>query len=142
MNKTVTVALASLLVLSPLAGAAYAQETTRDTERTLPDRLKSDEGPGTTQSQPMTTDTMPTGSIATDNVQIVYISSLEGDDGQRTVYTMLQSRMNDPAMLEQTQAELQSDPGLTEALTARNVQLNNVVDIQTSANGGKVVYVR
>ena len=119
MNKTATVALASLLALSPLAGVAYAQDM-----------------------QPTTTDTMPTGAISTEGVQVVYISSLDGDDSQGNTYSIMQAKANDPAALEQAQVELQSDPGLTSALTAQNVQLQNVVHIQTAGNGGKIVYVK
>ena len=44
--------------------------------------------------------------------------------------------------MAEAQAELQKDPTLTAALTAQNVQLNNVVLVETAADGGKVVYVK
>ena len=112
MNKTVTIALASLLAVSPMAGVAYAQ------------------------------DTMATGSIAADNVNVVMLSALENDDSNRGQAEELKLKANDPAQMEKVQAELQSDPGLVEALAAKNVQLNNVVEISTAANGGKIVYVK
>ncbi|MGE7368238.1 hypothetical protein ACQKKX_04095 [Neorhizobium sp. NPDC001467] len=47
-----------------------------------------------------------------------------------------------PELIQDAQAQLQSDPALVDALAMKNVQLSNVVHIQTAANGGKVVYVR
>ena len=34
------------------------------------------------------------------------------------------------------------DNALVQALASKNVQLNNVVEVQTAANGGKIVYYR
>ncbi|MFC3076385.1 hypothetical protein [Shinella pollutisoli] len=119
MNKTVTFALASLLAVSPVAGVAYAQDV-----------------------MPTTPDTMSTGSIGADNVQVIYLSALENDDSQASTFAMLSSKVNDPAALEQAQAEIQSEPGLADALVSKNVQLQNVVHVQTAGNGGKIVYVK
>ncbi|MGI2031766.1 hypothetical protein ACRQ1B_05165 [Rhizobium panacihumi] len=47
-----------------------------------------------------------------------------------------------PELIQDAQAQLQSDPALVDALAMKNVQLANVVHIQTAANGGKIVYVR
>ncbi|GMB80688.1 hypothetical protein NN6n1_14700 [Shinella zoogloeoides] len=117
MNKTVTIALASLLAISPMAGAAYAQQS-------------------------MDADTMATSSISADKVNVVQISTLEADQDQRPEFDRLSHKMNDPAEMEKAQAELQSDPGLTEVLASKNVQLNNVVEVKTAADGGKIVYVK
>ena len=117
MNKTVTIALASLLAVSPVAGVAYAQQS-------------------------MDADTMATGAISADKVNVVQISTLEADQDQRAEFDRLSHKVNDPAALEQAQAELQSDPGLTDILASKNVQLNNVVEIKTAADGGKIVYVK
>ncbi len=40
------------------------------------------------------------------------------------------------------QAEIQNDPALMATLTAKNVILENVIGIQTAANGGKIVYLK
>ncbi|UDF28916.1 UNVERIFIED_ORG: hypothetical protein LHK14_15520 [Roseateles sp. XES5] len=120
MKKTVTIALASLLAVSPVAGIAYAQDTTTG----------------------MTADTMATGSITADQVNVVTIASLEADESGRSEGERLSLKAKDPAALEQTQAELQSDPALAQILASKNVQLNNVVEIKTAADGGKVVYVK
>ncbi|MBN9053056.1 MAG: hypothetical protein BGO06_01015 [Shinella sp. 65-6] len=117
MNKTVTIALASLLAVSPVPGVAYAQET-------------------------MGADTMATSSISADKVNVVQISTLEADQDQRAEFDRLTHKVNDPAAVEQAQAELQSDPALTEILASKNVQLQNVVEIKTAADGGKIVYVK
>ncbi len=47
-----------------------------------------------------------------------------------------------PELIEDARAQLESDPALVDALAMKNVQLANVVHIQTAANGGKIVYVR
>lgn len=120
MKKTLTIALASLLAAAPAAGVAYAQDAT----------------------MPMTSDSMSTGSIATDDVNVVTLSSLEADDSKRGEAERLSLKANDPITMEKVQAELQGEPGLVEALTAKNVQLQNVIEIQTSGNGGKIVYVK
>ena len=69
MKKTVTIALASLLAVSPVAGVAYAQ------------------------------DAMSTGSITADNVSVVQISTLEGDDTHPGEHERLMGLSNDPAEL-------------------------------------------
>ncbi len=120
MNKTVTIALASLLAVSPVAGVAYAQDATVD----------------------MNADSMATGSISADKVNVVPISTLESDESQRNEFDRLSSKSKDPAAVEQAQAELQSDPALTEILASKNVQLQNVVEVKTAADGGKIVYVK
>ncbi len=117
MNKTVTIALASLLAVSPVAGVAYAQET-------------------------MGADTMSTGAISADNVNVVVISSLESDQSQRQEFDRLSSMAKDPAAMEKAQSELQSDPTLAQVLASKNVQLQNVVEVKTAADGGKIVYVK
>ena len=97
MNKTVTIALASLLAVSPVAGVAYAQSA------------------ATTE---MGADTMATGSISADKVNVVPISTMEADEAQRDEFNRLSSLSKDPAAVEQAQAELQSDPALTDILAS------------------------
>ena len=112
MNKTVTIALASLLAVSPVAGVAYAQ------------------------------DAMSTGSIAADNVNVVQISTLDDADSNSIEFERLNTLSKDPTALEKAQADLQSDPALVQALASKNVELMNVVEVQTAADGGKIVYVK
>ncbi|MGQ3209762.1 MAG: hypothetical protein ACT6U0_01165 [Shinella sp.] len=120
MKKTVTIALASLLVVSPVAGIAYAQDTTA----------------------PMTSDGLATGAIAAADVSIVQISTLEDDKTETAEAERLKLKANDPSQMEKVQTELQSDPALLETLASKDVQLQNVVEIKTSATGGKIVYVK
>ncbi len=47
-----------------------------------------------------------------------------------------------PELIEDARAQLEADPALVDALAMKNVQLANVVHIQTAANGGKIVYIR
>ncbi|MCJ8148614.1 hypothetical protein MNR02_06035 [Shinella sp. H4-D48] len=117
MNKTVTIALASLLAVSPVAGIAYAQSAT-------------------------TTETMTTGSISADKVNVVRISTLETDDATKNEYDRLMSKSKDAAAVAQAQEELRADTALTDVLVSKNVQLENVVDVTTAADGGKIVYVK
>jgi hypothetical protein len=44
--------------------------------------------------------------------------------------------------IAKAQAEIQNDPALMATLTAKNVILENVIGIQTAANGGKIVYLK
>ncbi|MCP8893793.1 hypothetical protein KYK29_02545 [Shinella daejeonensis] len=117
MNKMVTLVVSSMLAVSPLAGVAYAQET-------------------------MPADTMSTGAISTDSIRVVNIGSMEGDSNLSADLNRLQSKMNTPGEVEKTQAELANDPALEAALAAQNVQLQNVVDIQSAADGSRIVYVK
>ena len=47
-----------------------------------------------------------------------------------------------PAMVDQAQARLAHDPALRAGLQQKNVELNNVVAIDTAADGSRIVYVR
>lgn len=47
-----------------------------------------------------------------------------------------------PDLTKAAQEQVQSDPALMAALEKDNVQLNNVVAVQTAANGSKTVYVK
>ena len=64
MKKTVTIALASLLAASPVAGIAYAQSA----------------------AEPMASDSMSTGSISADQVNVVTLSSLEADKSKTSEF--------------------------------------------------------
>jgi hypothetical protein len=117
MKKTVTIALASLLAISPVAGIAYAQTATS------PDGLA-------------------TGAISGADVSIVQISTLEADKTDTAEAERLKLKSTDASQMQNVQTELQSDPALMETLASKNVQLQNVVEIKTSATGGKIVYVK
>ena len=43
---------------------------------------------------------------------------------------------------QQAQAEIEANPSLKSILEGQNVELKNVVGIQTAADGGKIVYVK
>ncbi|NML73181.1 hypothetical protein HHL25_03475 [Rhizobium sp. S-51] len=79
--------------------------------------------------------------VAEDNVTVVRIDSL--DNGKdRDEFTRLSNLATDQAAMSEAQTAVSADPMLVAALEAQNVQLTNVVHVQTAANGGKVVYVR
>lgn len=120
MKKTVTIALASLLAASSVAGIAYAQSA----------------------AEPMASDSMSTGSISADQVNVVTLSSLEADKSKTSEFDRVKMLSNDPAAMEKAQSELQSDPTLAQVLASKNVQLQNVVEVKTAADGGKIVYVK
>ncbi|MCL6708570.1 hypothetical protein M8R20_16375 [Pseudomonas sp. R2.Fl] len=119
MNKAIKIALAGMFAASSLGGLAVAQTAT-----------------------PMTPDSTTTGSIAVDdNVTVVQLSSLNDSD-DRGEYDRLSQIANDPAQVQQAQAEVSADANLAAVLQSKNVQLQNVIQVQTAANGGKIVYVR
>lgn len=76
-----------------------------------------------------------------DNVTVVQISTLNNDTS-RGEYERLTLIATDPVQVQEAQAEVAADPTLESHLVASNVQLNNIVEVETAANGGKIVYVR
>ncbi|MGV8938783.1 MAG: hypothetical protein ACOH2J_16815 [Allorhizobium sp.] len=79
--------------------------------------------------------------MAGEGVTIVYISSLN-DRSSQWQYNALRRQANNPAIVAAARAEIASDATLRTALANESVQLNNVVTIDTAANGGKIVYIR
>lgn len=75
------------------------------------------------------------------NVSVVRIDSLNNDQDRSEYDRLKQLSMSETGMGE-AQAMISADPMLVAALEAKNVQLTNVVHVQTAADGGKVVYVR
>lgn len=75
------------------------------------------------------------------NVSVVRIDSLNNDAG-RSDYDRLTKLSNDTSAMTEAQAMVSADPMLVAALESKNVQLTNVVHVQTAADGGKIVYVR
>ncbi len=75
------------------------------------------------------------------DVSVVRIDSLNNDSG-RSEYDRLTKLSDDTSAMTEAQAMVSADPMLVAALESKNVQLNNVVHVETAANGGKIVYVR
>jgi len=72
------------------------------------------------------------------NVNIVYLSAdPSADDDNPEPATPLSAETE-----RQAQAEIQADPELRATLEQQNVQLNNVVGIETAGDGSKIVYVK
>ncbi|KQW28831.1 hypothetical protein ASE36_10080 [Rhizobium sp. Root274] len=118
MNSAVKLALAGAMTIASASGAALAQTT-----------------------DPMVDTTATTASTMSDDVTVVLMTSLN-DESTREKFTKIQRLSKSETAMAEAQAELQKDPGLTAALTAQNVQLENVVLVETAANGGKTVYLK
>lgn len=116
MTKMLKIALASMMSVSALGGVALAQTA----------------APATT--------TAPVQMMSDDMVSVVVIPENAGEGSDKSIPgTVINAS---PQTIQSAQAEISSDPALRMTLEAKNVQLQNVVAIQTAANGGKTVYVR
>lgn len=98
----------------------------------------------------MTAATMGTAAYARDmgmattpssDVAIVYTNP-EADDSARILDVPDIFIHPSRSMTQAAQNEIRTDSGLHQALVSQNVELNNVVAIQTAADGSKTVYVR
>ncbi len=119
MNSAVKLALAGAMSIASISGVAVAQT-----------------------ADPMVDPTTTTGSTTmSDKVNVVLMTSLNSES-TREKFTKIEALSKSETAMAEAQAELQKDPTLTAALTAQNVQLNNVVLVETAADGGKVVYVK
>ncbi|TPP11444.1 hypothetical protein [Rhizobium glycinendophyticum] len=118
MNSAVKLALAGAMSIAPATGAALAQATT-----------------------PMVDSTTTGSTTMTEGLTIVQMSSLN-DESTREKFTKIERLSKSETAMAEAQAELQNDPTLVAALDAKNVQLTNVVLVETAANGGKVVYIK
>jgi hypothetical protein len=111
--KTFTpIALAVAISASSVAGMAYAQSA--DAPNTIP---------------------------AHDGVSVVYLTPLS-DSGQANMQVPDRFAHPTESTTAAAQSEIHTDSQLLASLETRNVQLDNVVAIDTAANGGKIVYVR
>lgn len=71
------------------------------------------------------------------NVRIVYVSRSDLGSSSGKILPTITRGMQDTA-----QQELNDTAGLKSHLQKHNVELNNVVKIDTAANGDKIVYVK
>ena len=79
--------------------------------------------------------------VADDMLTIVNVGS-ETNASTDTSSIPATYRNPSPESITKAQTEIQNDPALMASLVAKNVQLENVIGIQTAANGGKVVYTK
>ena len=120
MNSVFRIALAGAMTAASLSGVALAQTATK----------------------PMVDTTTTTNSTAMDdNVSVVMMSSLEGENNSAK-FAEIEALSKSETALAETRSMIEGDANLAAALTAKNVQLEHVVHIETAANGGKVVYVK
>lgn len=80
-------------------------------------------------------------SLEGGDVSIVYIDSLD-TGAHRGEYDMLKEKAERPHLTQEAQQEASADPAIANELASRNIGLHNVVEVDTAANGGKIVYVR
>lgn len=120
MNSAVKLALAGAMSIASVSGVALAQT-----------------------ADPMVDSTTTTNSttMATEGVSIVRLDSLDNDQG-RQEHTRLEQLANDQAAMAEAQAEVSADPALAQALQSQSIEAMNVIDVETAANGGKIVYVK
>lgn len=79
--------------------------------------------------------------MADDMITIVNVGS-ESNANTDTSSIPATYRNPSPESITKAQTEIQNDPALMATLEAKNVQLENVIGIQTAANGGKIVYTK
>ncbi|NBB50306.1 hypothetical protein GVN24_18690 [Rhizobium sp. CRIBSB] len=120
MNSAVKLALAGALSVTSLSGAALAQT-----------------------ADPMVDQTTTTGSttMATEGVNIVRLDSLNNDQ-DRQQHTRLEQLANNQSALVEAQAAINADPAVMQALKEQSIEVSNVIEVETAANGGKIVYVK
>lgn len=53
-----------------------------------------------------------------------------------------ETRTFSPDVTQAAQAQVQSDPALQAAIRDKNVQVENIVAVETAGNGGKTVYIK
>ncbi|MBX9470000.1 MAG: hypothetical protein KL839_20105 [Rhizobium sp.] len=118
MNTAVKLALAGAMSIASLSGVALAQTAT-----------------------PMVDTTTTNSTTMADGVNVVYLDSLNNDQ-DRQQHTRLEAMVNDQSALSEAQAEASADPAIMAALQEKSIETMNVIDVETAANGGKIVYVK
>lgn len=81
-------------------------------------------------------------AMADDGVTIVYMSTLKANDDDAGEYKRLMRQAEDQGQVSEAQAEVTADADISAALEEKSIELSNVIDVETAANGGKIVYVR
>jgi len=117
MKKALTFALAAALSATSLGGFAFAQTTSS------------------------TTPMAATTPMTDDMVTVVVITDQTPDETETQQIPEMYKNAT-PETMTSAQAEIQADPALMDILVKKNVQLENVVGVQTAASGGKIVYVK
>ncbi|MBP1852311.1 hypothetical protein [Rhizobium halophytocola] len=76
-----------------------------------------------------------------DNVSVIRIDSLNTDTSKQD-YARLKLEATDETQTQAAQAEVAADAALATELKDNNVQMENIVDVDTAADGSKIVYIR
>lgn len=80
-------------------------------------------------------------AAGTEGVSIIYTTALDSGSN-RAQMDELDAKAMTPGATQAAQAEAAADPAISHELATSNVALHNVLEIDTAANGGKIVYVR
>jgi hypothetical protein len=114
MNKTLRLAAAAFLSLAPLAaGSAQAQVSNLLFGR-------------------------PNGA----HFSVVYLSQLSINRDDSSELREMEFNMRDPRVHAAALREINADPAIRRGLLERGIIKENVIDVKTAANGGKIIYVR
>lgn len=113
MKKFVSVAATALVIAVSMSGAANAQ-----VQNLLFGR--------------------PNGA----HFSVVYLSQLSLNRNDSSELREMEFNMRDPAVHAAALREVNADPAIRQGLRDRSIIKENVIDVKTAANGGKIIYVR
>lgn len=76
-------------------------------------------------------------ALTADKVNVIFVERADqSKDSGKELPPLNQKTQSD------AKAEIESNASLKQILESQNVELNNVVGIETAADGGKIVYVK
>lgn len=78
------------------------------------------------------------GRIYNDGVTAIQVNSPRTYENDVPISVIFATR----SKVREAQARAARDPHLLQALSARGIALKNVIEVQTAANGGKILYYR
>ena len=113
MNKLLPFAATALLSIAPLSGVAQAQVSTLLFGR-------------------------PNGA----HFSVVYLSQLSINRNDSSELREMEFNRRDPRVHAAALREINADPAIRRGLLERGIIKENVIDVKTAANGGKIIYVR
>jgi len=139
MNHYVKTTLASVFAVSLLAGSAMAQSDPKN-RTPSPDEQQELLDQGSTGSINSDMTDQDIGGWSEGQINVIVVSTLRDNDPNRTT---LQDRMKtNPDDVAALQSSIQNNPALKAQLESQNVQLNNIVAAQKSADGSVTFYVK
>jgi hypothetical protein len=73
---------------------------------------------------------------------VVYLSQLSINRDDSSELREMEFNARDPQVHAAALREVNADPAIREGLRERGIIKDNVIDVKTAANGGKIIYVR